>query len=179
VKFTKIGFERKAKKVTLRWQTTSGKDTVKHELESFDPPEPALAKALDAFTPNVLELLELPIEYGIGLEIRSLSINYEDDGRMGLVVTCLKSLADTTAPLVINTPHLRELGDDGEGGAFLPIDMQGLSDVVQAAAARYVLGHREQGNLFDGLMESDGASVTISAGGRSVTIGRQPEPVAP
>ena len=147
--FTKISYERKAKAVTLRWQTLAGKDTVKHELESSDVPAPALPKALDAFLPEVLKLLKLPTEYGLGLEIRGLSINYEEDGRRGVVVTCLKSLDTANSPLVMNTPHLREFGSDDEGGIFMPSEWEDLLNAAVGAAKDFSRGIREQAGLFD------------------------------
>lgn len=103
------------------------------------------------------------------------------------MVTCLKTLATTNAPLVLNTPHLRE--DDGESpGLFLPDAMATLLDRAKQAAERFMQGDRAQLNLLDvGKVAMDaaremadsldeGESVTVSTPGRApVTLHGKPK----
>lgn len=89
-----------------------------------------------------MTLLELPSGYENGLSVRGVSLSYDDQGRRGAVVTCLKVLQRAAAPLVLNTPHL---GED----VLPPELLRGLSALVHEAA-RYANGYREQGNLFEG-----------------------------
>lgn len=70
------------------------------------------------------------------------------DGRRGIVVTCLKKLEQTNAPLVLNTPHMRE-DTDGTGGAgFMPGEWLGLIESAERAAEAYIEGKRAQKDLF-------------------------------
>ena len=153
MQFTKVKYSRAEKKVELTWETTEGagqKDAVTHSLKSFDPPHPDFVAALDAFRRPVVEFLDLPWAYEKGLEVRGITINYEEDGRYGVVITCLKELDEANAPLVLNTPHLRQYQDDPIERGFMPREWEPLLDRVHAAARDYVKGKREQGDLFAG-----------------------------
>lgn len=149
MRFTKIKANKK--RVHLEWMTPApgggGSDYIEHTLESGDPPAPEFVQAMQALAEEVGELLEVESEWAEGLEVIGLSINYEDDGRRGLVVTCLKPLDGTNAPLVLNTPHLREPDADADGPAL----SEGMLRLLAAAgsqAAAYVKGQRAQGTLF-------------------------------
>lgn len=144
--YRKIGFKDGA--VTLRWEVMrrGGTETQKSELESKDPPLASFHEALAAFGPWVADALELPS--ADGLSVRSVSINHEED-RRGFVVTCLRALPATfNAPLVLNTPHLRELGDEEFGPGFADDDLVALVDALEKEADRYLKGERQQGELF-------------------------------
>jgi len=118
-----------------------------HKLVSDDQPEDGFTRALDAFGDVVLRILELPDTYGEGLSVRGVSLSYTDEDRMGCVVTCLKELAATDAPLVLNTPHLMELDLDNPEQAAMPAEMEEAIEALCEAAERYVKGHRAQGDL--------------------------------
>lgn len=144
--FTKIKWD--GKQIYLAWQTKAGNDTVESTLSSKDEPHETFHAALQAFAPGMLELLQLPQAYGRELHVRGVSINYESDGRMGLVITALKML-NTTAPLVLNTPHQKEEGDLDEAGTFISRATRQRLDELVAEAERYIDGHRAQGDLFE------------------------------
>jgi hypothetical protein len=66
-------------------------------------------------------------------------------------VTCLKKLTQANAPLVVNTPHLREPVEDrefGETGFFTDGMAEALLEAENQAEA-YVGGKRAQGELFN------------------------------
>jgi hypothetical protein len=182
MKFTKIKLSEK-NGVHLEWTTPAEKrpnDVVEHRLTGKDAPAPEFTEAMQAFKPEVVGLLELSEEYGEGLTVVGLSINYEEDGRKGLVVTCLKALDAFNAPLVLNTPHLREASDE-EPGNYLPDGLLLLVRHAEQEAAAYVNGIRAQQSLFsDGVRKAaqefrdnipDGVSVTLSTpGSEGVTL---------
>lgn len=149
MRFTKIKYSEK-NGVHLEWSTPAEKrpeDLVEHTLNGKEAPAPEFDAALQAFRGEVLVLLELPGDYTDGLRVIGLSVNYEDDGRKGLVVTCVKQLERTNAPLVLNTPHLREASDEDTGN-YLPDRMVELVREAERQAAAYVPGARLQKGLF-------------------------------
>ena len=138
-------------KVMLAWQlsTHGEKDVATATLTSEDGPQSEFTEALEAFKPELLTLLELPELYGKDdLEVTKLSINRETDGRLGLVITGLKTLGHGS--LVLNTPHLRERLEEGEPGeGYLTDALLTKIATAEAAAERYVGGQRQQADLFD------------------------------
>jgi hypothetical protein len=147
--FTKIKYD--GKKVELHWNEKRPKGTdLTHTLTSTEPPAPEMRKALDKFDSFVEELLEVPSIWMDSLTVTGLSINEEEDGRQGLIITSQKKLAGANAPLVINTPHLREptkLGEEGPG--FFIDGMSEATTTAEEAAENFVKGKRAQRSLFD------------------------------
>lgn len=153
MRFSKIKYD--GKQVALVWTTKKPKaggatEEVVHHLTCGEHPVPAFARALQAFVPFVLTTLELPRDYGEGVKVTGLSINEEEkDGRLGLVATCQKKLELTNAPVIFNTPHLRERLDEEMDAGFLPSSVVDLIDAASNCAHRYVEGERQQATLFD------------------------------
>lgn len=188
--FTKIKWK-PGEKLELQWVESvgEGKTAIVHQLASVEEPAAALPECLQAFVPEVLKLLRLPATYADDMSVTALTINYEDDDRMGLVVTCLKQLSSTNAPLVLNTPHLREADNDAVGH-FLPARMVQLLEDAKVVAERFLLGERAQLSLI-GVGEvalkaardirhslDEGESVTVSLPGHApVTLHGRPKPV--
>lgn len=148
---TKIKYD--GEKVEISWKDVGvGGTETTHTQTSRQTPSPRFVAALHAFVPIVVDLLRLPEGYEIGLRVQSLSINYEEgDGREGLVVTSLKDLKDTfNAPLVLNTPHLRQVVDDEEDGrsGFLTSELSSALAVARGAAERFLDGERAQVDAF-------------------------------
>lgn len=141
--FTKI--KRKDGAVLLEWTTTNGDDSRRTTLTSTDEPEPEFTDALQAMALHVCRLLDLPDEYAEGMTVSGVSISRNDHQGRGIVVTCLKTLGKTNAPLVINTPHLPE---ENEHGPEIPSDMLRALDELEARAVRYHNGHRMQADLI-------------------------------
>ena len=138
-------------KVHLSWEFTSHgqNDIAQATLTSEDEPLSEFIEALDAFKDDVLCLLELPKKYEDGLEVTKLAINREaDDGRIGLVITAVKSLG--CGSLVLNTPHLRERTEEGDPGEGHLTSVQfDRIHAIEEAAERFVNGQRQQVDMFD------------------------------
>src|SRR5689334_6955796 len=98
MKFKKIKYN--GEKVMLLWTTSTVGQEVEHTLTSTQPPHPSFVNTLELFVDDVLDLLELDDEYRHGFRVIGLTLTTQDDGRRGLVVTCLKSLEGAQAPLV-------------------------------------------------------------------------------
>lgn len=176
MKFSKIKFD--GITVELHWTTElDGGGIIKHSLESTDAPRPEFVAAMRAMVPHVLEVLELESAgWEDTLSVSGLSINEETDGRRGLVCTCRRSLEIANAPLIINTPHLREFMGDDQLKGFLPDAMLLACTECEREADLYLRGKRAQGDLFDALVpkaDSGIESVTLSSGGKSVTLNRK------
>lgn len=154
MKFSKIKWN--GMKVFLAWIDKKGKTEIEHHLNSYDTPAPELPKALSAFVPIVLDLLELPQAYRDDLRVTGLSINEEGDERSGLVVTCQKKIAQANSPLILNTPHLREPVAPTEHGAvgFFTNGMSEAIDKAQVAAIDYYRGKRAQTEIFEDSVSS-------------------------
>lgn len=176
MKFSKIKWD--GATVELQWTTKlDGGGEVAHSLKSMDTPRPEFISAMQAFVPEVLELLELD---GAGwddeLTVSGLSINEEEDGRRGLVCTCRRALTIANAPLILNTPHLRERRDEEGESGFLPDELLTLVGRMEGEAQLYLKGKRAQADLFDALVpnaDSGIESVTLSSGGKTVTLNRK------
>lgn len=132
---------------------TRKSDGAETEIKASSPgvPRPEFVRAYEAFKPKALELLELD-GYEKGFKVIGLSINEEEgDGRCGIVVTCAKSLEATNAPLILNTPHMREpVGADDTGAGFMPAGWLDLILAIQEEAQKYDDGEREQAEMFAG-----------------------------
>jgi hypothetical protein len=149
MQFTKIKDD--GKRVTLHWFTKQASGTeVHHQLEGRERPREAFTAAMAAFIQPVLAVMQLKPEYADGFTVRGLSINIEEaDGRVGLIATCIKTLADTNGPLVLNTPLMRErMEDDPEGGKFMPDEWLKLLETAESEAKAYLDGSREQLDLL-------------------------------
>src|SRR3990167_7830135 len=99
-RLTKVKWD--GKQVVIRFEDTRPNGTDEFELVCHDPPLPAFGAALKALRQHVEEITELPADYCENLEIRGVSLSYADAGGMGAVITCLKPLTTTRAPLVLN-----------------------------------------------------------------------------
>jgi hypothetical protein len=66
----------------------------------------------------------------------------------GLVITALKKLSRSQAPLVLNTPHITETGSHENAPTLFGRELD-LLEQLQEEAARYLKGERAQQSLFD------------------------------
>ncbi len=157
-----------------------------HEIESVlrskDDPSPEFVDALQALAAWVIDILELPREWAIGMTVLSVSFTEEQSGTIGLVVTSAKKIAlaeDVAATAVVNTPYcpeerneqtiwpswlykaIKELEHQArefrEGRARAQADM--FDEPTAAAVAKIA---PEPGSSID--------SVTLSVGDKSVTL---------
>lgn len=143
--------KRKGVSTSVHWTTLSANQltTTEHSITSAEDPEPEFLTALDALKVHVLDVLELPESYGEGLRITGVSLSYDAEDRMGVVVTCLKDLDGTNAPLVLNTPYLPEPNFDQPDQPAMNDEFVEAIDEVKKWAKRFTEGKRAQAELFD------------------------------
>lgn len=151
--FTKITSNGKA--IAIHWisrrKTASDADEQhNHQLECPERPRPAFETALQAFLPYMLTILGAPDEWRTNTRVTGISINKEEDGRRGLVITASRKCPYGAAPIALNTPHLREAKDEAKekGANFFLGGMADAIDAMCVEASAYLEGDRAQGELF-------------------------------
>lgn len=136
--------------VEIEVETREGEKSFKvTKLESFDEPLDSFPKALQALTPYILEICELPEEYADGLEVLSVTFSYGGaEDVMGASITALKTLSTAKAPFVINTPHLASGPYNENGvGPFLSDMCTFQLEILIEEAMRYWAGERKETQL--------------------------------
>jgi hypothetical protein len=130
------------------WKEENGLtgESIEHKLTCSEPPRPELVDALQAFTSYVIELCELPSEYGDTLSVTGVSINENEHMGTGIVVTSLKKVSKANSPVVINTPHLSK-DASCDGGPKWPVYVAGMLDALESEATLYRQGRRSQQEL--------------------------------
>lgn len=116
-------------------------------LKTKEEPLPSFNIAVEAVRKAAMEMILAPDDWS-STRLSGMSINYEGDDRFGVVVTLLVDIDGFAAPLVINTPHLRQELPDDEGGIFMPEDFQADVEVLRDEAMKFLAGERAQANLF-------------------------------
>lgn len=150
--FTKIVCN--AKQIALDWTSkrktaSEAEEVTSHELRCQEKPRPAFDKALQKFLPFLLTIIGAPADWRENTKVTGVSLNKEEDGRRGIVITASRKCPHGSAPIAINSPHLREGLDDKETGANFFLDGMGDAiDVMCDEAAAYLGGDRSQGELF-------------------------------
>ena len=173
------------KRVTVHYEVPPGEEPDEYVVTCNARPAPSFLAALAALRTHVGTICELPVEYVERLDVRGASYSYGGKAEvMGATITALKSLTTARAPLVLNTPHLASapMSETDEAPLLAPLAGTALETLAREAL-RYVDGHREQSEMFDqpapGVVDAvrlmrdslpPGASVTLSAGDRSVTL---------
>ncbi|MFP4066236.1 MAG: hypothetical protein ACLFS5_01925 [Spirochaetaceae bacterium] len=132
---------------TVDRNDNSARDTM--TLKTNDAPRRELADALQAMAPHLVEMIEAPREWLASITVRSVTVTHTNDVQ-GLVITGLRELENSNAPLVINTPHFtRESYNEGGGddiGIFTSACANAL-DELETLALRFVDGDRAQQEL--------------------------------
>jgi hypothetical protein len=139
--------------VTLCWaDRPNAKRNETHELTSSEEPAPEFLAAMRAFVPWVLACLGVTTE-ALGLdkdptrlEIRGVSRTDSELG--GCVVTALLSTSVSSAPMVINTPHVAEARSGDSASPILPDYVLDALVNLDRWAAKYHKGERAQSDLF-------------------------------
>ena len=160
MRYTLIRHVARDDKTVLKWQTvdTERHETFNGEMNSDNAPEPTFVKALEAFAPDVLRIIELPESYTNSrgekvsildsLEVRSVGFSYEHD-RFGVTIHAVRSLEYSTRPQNISTPVFYQPADgdaDGKKGLIWP-ELQIKIDQLIAHAELFRTGTRAQGEL--------------------------------
>jgi len=154
---TKVKWD--GKKVTIAYMVLRApgddEDPDTYRLTSGDPPKKRFIEALHALDLDVGVMCDIPekhlAHWIASVTPRGVSFSWKD-GIMGAVITALKTLDDSRAPLVINTPHKPEkpysAGDvDGERYCLQAGTVEKLQAIIDRAL-EYLDGDREQLRLF-------------------------------
>ena len=92
-------------------------------LSSKDRPRPEFLSTLDKLKPFVVEICELPNSYESKITVRGVSFSYGGASEvMGATITSVMTLENSTAPLILNTPHKTEsfYSEHGDERQLLP-----------------------------------------------------------
>lgn len=144
--YTKIKYSPRKGTVSLtRVEDRGDEDSIESTLTSHESPRPEFVDALQALTPWLLNVCELPESYSEGLSVTGVSLTLGEYG--GCVVTALKGVRSANAPVVLNSPHV-PAQPTSEGGPSLPANAKAALDHLEEEAERFWRGERSQGELF-------------------------------
>ncbi|OPY03534.1 MAG: hypothetical protein A4E60_00199 [Syntrophorhabdus sp. PtaB.Bin047] len=119
-------------------------------LSSKDRPRPEFLTALNKLKPFAIKICELPSSYESKIEVRGVSFSYGGASEtMGATITSIMTLENSTAPLILNTPHKTETfySEHGDARQLLPDGCaKALNDLCDEAEL-YIRGERAQGRL--------------------------------
>ncbi len=145
--FTKI--KGNGKTVELAWsEKRINGDMIEHRHTSAQAPRPEFTKALQAFLGYVIDVLQLPESYEVGMRVIGVSISESENTGKGLVVTALKDIDAAQAPAVFNTPFIPETTPNEDGHA-LPASTLRLLAQLEVEAQSFIDGKRAQQELFE------------------------------
>lgn len=134
--------------VLVKYQEAKGENakTETVTLEAEDPPLPELERALSSMAEHLCAICELPADWVEDIEVRSVTVTYTE-AATGLVITGLRSLDGSSAPLILNSPHFTDAPysetDQGGKGIYSADCGRDLNELARAAFA-YVDGKRGQ-----------------------------------
>ena len=142
----KIHFEYEKMNKNGDWDT--------HTMTSSQLARPELYHALDNLIPHIVVICELPVEDHLqhAYTMKGVSFSYGgDEDVMGVTMTATRSLDESNAPLVLNTPH--KPADSYSPGAdetnLLPYECVKDLRLLCERAEDYLAGKRAQADLFD------------------------------
>lgn len=141
--------------VFLKYQVTGSGFPETITIESAEPPKTELKDALQLMAEHAIEMCELPPEWLADMTVRSVTITRGDVD--GLVITTLRDLEGSQAPMVINTPHFTRDGrDENQELGIYSFRCGKDLDQLEKLAMRYVDGERQQKEFsFDEAAEPD------------------------
>lgn len=142
----KISYDRKKGIVKVVYDELDGEsDTKEVTFTAYDRPLESFVNALDALAQDVLTICQLPDEYGITLQVRSISLS-RTNGILGAVITSLKELSTSYAPLVLNTPHLpyTPYSDGDDNAPVLPAGCKSRIENLIFETEKYINGDRSE-----------------------------------
>lgn len=131
-------------------------DTV--TVETHDLPRPELKEALEAMADHMVDMIEAPHDWRNEITVLSVTVTSSNDVQ-GLVITGMRELENSNAPLVINTPHFTREPyneeDDSDVGIF-SFECADALDELERLVIRFVEGERAQQELD---FSADGVAV--------------------
>jgi hypothetical protein len=146
---TKI--QKSGEKITIEYKKANPSrpdDQDKFKLESKEAPRPEFNTALQGLEPHILEILQLPSDYGDAMTVTGLSIT-ESSGIRKIILKAKKELVDSNSPFNISTPKKPDgvISEDAEGDDVLTDKaLEAIDDLIDEAE-RYVRGERNQSML--------------------------------
>lgn len=158
-------------KIFIKYECPSSASSVSDvfTMESCEAPVQELKDALQKMRDHVIDICEFPPPMNSGITIRGVTITYNDDDIQGLVITALRGLTYSNAPLIVNTPHFtREPYSEGADPDMNVFSTECAEDLdgLERLAFLYVGGQRAQQELDLGPAvetEEDGAAVVEAA----------------
>lgn len=121
-----------------------------YTLKTYESPVSALDVALQNLTDHVIAICELPHTMKDEIIVSGVSISYTDDIQ-GLVITSMRSLKGSSAPMLINTPHFSAQpygeGSDSEISVFT-LECGEALQKLEARVFEFIDGDRLQMSLL-------------------------------
>jgi len=155
IRFNKIKYDNKGRVCLVYDEIVSDDKVNEYSMKCTDAPRGEYKEALAALKIHVVDICEIPKNQAAKLEIRGVSLSWKD-GIMGTVITALKDLERSNAPLVLNTPHLPEesYSKDGEMSCLSLECVEDIRTLIEEAR-RYLEGDRAQIDLFAPEVEAE------------------------
>lgn len=153
MRITKVSWNDAETKVCIEYSKESpanNKLRDEFSLKCNEPPLESFKDSLKALVPYVVKDLELPDSYATTLKVRGVTFSFGGEfDTMGAVVTSLKTLRNSNAPLVLNTPHktVEPYNEGGDESNCLSLGFCSALDDVIEEAIKYVQGNRAQQQL--------------------------------
>ena len=131
----------------IHYFASDRKDSRETAFSSYDPQTKEFMACLQPLKPWVLDVLDLPGDYGDGLEITGLSIKHEEAG-IGVVISAVKQLDQTDGPLCLNTPYIPPARNENTRTPMCN-ELQKRIQKIMDMCEEFMGGqHRAQGELF-------------------------------
>lgn len=146
MKITKVKI--KPNNTEIAYLESDAKESKEVVFKSWDTQSKEFLEVLQILKPYVIYILELPDGYEQTMEIRGVTIKYEEAG-IGVVISATKGLDSLDAPLCINTPYIPPVRNENirtpmSGGLEMAIEK------ITVMAQQFMEGqHRAQGQLFE------------------------------
>jgi len=131
--------------ILIRYRVTGGEGRYPETitLEGTEPPLEALKAALQGMAEHAVRMMEAPAHWAEELTVLSVTVTHHDVD--GLVITSLRKLDNSDAPLVLNTPHFTfGARDDFQELGIASTECIETLDQLAALAFDYVDGERKQ-----------------------------------
>lgn len=149
-RFKKIKHDAKEGRTEIHYEVPMKGDFDAYTVSTREEPHSDFAEALEALAADALQLCELA-EIPVGeIVVRGVSFSHGKDGSEGAVITALRRLRSSNAPLVLNTPHkvFELVGEGGDENQLLPHSTIRALERLQEEAEAFLDGKRAQGSLF-------------------------------
>jgi hypothetical protein len=147
MRFSKVSLTKKGVKLFSTRTTGSGTTEEKNLRAPQEPPMQSFVDSMQAFKALVLAVLKGPVKIEPdAMTITTLNLSEDKNHLRGLIVTAVVPLPQAYGkPLVINTPLIREGGENASEDAFVLEDHHmEMIRVVEAEATAFYKGNRQQ-----------------------------------